>query len=266
MQRGGFLSDLGFAEQLDALAAIRAERVGHVLHQTEHGNVHHIGHVDGLADDHADQILRGGDDDHAVQRDALENRQRHVARSRRHVDNHYIQLTPGDVLPKLLDRPGDDRAAPDDRRIVVFKHQVDAHYLDALFGFGGEDVLAVAERLVVDAEHARDGGTGDIRIEHADAVAHAAEHDGQLAGDEGFANAALAADDADDLAHLRRLLLGRLGGLIMVVAATGACGLGAALAGRTALLKIRHGKNSFRSGANSGIIHSTDCTLEIQGL
>ena len=57
-----------------------------------------------------------------------------------------------------------------------------------------------------------------------------------------------------------------LGGLIMVVAATGACGLGAALAGRTALLKIRHGKNSFRSGANSGIIHSTDCTLEIQGL
>ena len=161
--------------------------------------------------------------------------------------SHHIQLAPGDVLPKLLDRPGDDRAAPDDRRIVVFKHQVDAHHLDALFGFGGEDVLAVAERLVVDAEHARDGGTGDIRIEHADAVAHAAEHDGQLAGDEGFANAALAADDADDLA-------------------TGACGLGAALAGRTALLKIRHGKNSFRSGANSGIIHSTDCTLEIQGL
>ena len=102
----------------------------------------------------------------------------------------------------------------------------------------------------MNAKHARDGRAGDVRVKHADAVAHAAEHDGQLAGDEGLAHAAFAAD----LANLRRLFFDFLGGLIMIVAASGARGFGAAYAGRAALLKIRHGKNSFRSGTNSDII------------
>lgn len=145
-------------------------------------------------------------------------------------------------------------AAPDNGRVVAVEHQVDAHDLDTLFGFGGENALAVANGLVVNAKHARDGRAGDVRVKHADAVAHAAEHDGQLAGDEGLAHAAFAADHADDLANLRWLFFDFLGGLIMIVAASGARGFGAAFAGRAALLKIRHGKNSFRSGTNSDII------------
>jgi hypothetical protein len=41
----------------------------------------------------------------------------------------------------------------------------------------------------------------------------------------------------------------------MVVAASGACGLGSAFARGTAMLDFfRHGNYSFRSGINSGII------------
>lgn len=118
--------------------------------------------VDGFADDHADQILRRRHDDNAVKRDALENGQRNVAGSRRHVDDHHIKLAPGNILPELLDSTGDDRTAPDDRRIIALEHQVDAHDLDTLFGFGGEDMFAVTHRFIVDAEHARDGRAGDI--------------------------------------------------------------------------------------------------------
>ena len=62
---------MAFAKELDVLAAVRAERVGHVLHQTEHRDIHHVRHVDGLSDDHADQILRRRHDDNAVKTKVL---------------------------------------------------------------------------------------------------------------------------------------------------------------------------------------------------
>ena len=96
----------------------------------------------------------------------------------------------------------------------------------------------------VHAEHVRHGRAGDIGIQNTDAVAHALEHHGQLAGDEGLADAALAGADTDDLANLRRVLRSRCGRRVrMVVAASGAGGFGAAFAGGAALSDfLGHGK------------------------
>ena len=54
----------------------------------------------------------------------------------------------------------------------------------------------------MNAEGLGDGGTGDVGIQNAHLVAAAAHGDGQLAGDHGLADAALAGHDAIDFADL----------------------------------------------------------------
>ena len=99
---GGNGLDVALAEDGMLLAAVRAGVVGHVLNDAEHGHVHHVGHVDSLVDDHADKLLRRRDDDHARHGQGLEHRQRHVARSGRHIDEHIVHILPLDVGPEQV--------------------------------------------------------------------------------------------------------------------------------------------------------------------
>ena len=80
------LGELALAKDLDLLAAVGALNIAHVLDNAQNGDVHLLGHVDRLGDDHRDQILRARDDDDAVDRQRLEDGERDVACSRRHVD------------------------------------------------------------------------------------------------------------------------------------------------------------------------------------
>ena len=80
------LGELALAKDLDFLAAVGALNIAHVLDNAQNGDVHLLGHVDRLGDDHRDQILRARDDDDAVDRQRLEDGERDVACSRRHVD------------------------------------------------------------------------------------------------------------------------------------------------------------------------------------
>ena len=100
---GGLLR-LALAEEVDLLAAVGTGEVAHVLNQTDDGDVHHLRHLHGLLDDHADQILRRGDDDHAVDGQGLEHVQCHVARSRRHVDEHIVDIVPAGRRPRTAAR------------------------------------------------------------------------------------------------------------------------------------------------------------------
>ena len=164
--------------------------------------MHHLGHAYGLGHDHGDKLLRRGDDHDAVHRQGLEDRQGHVARSGRHVDEQIVDIFPHDVRPELLDGAGDDRAAPDDGVGLVREQEVDGHDLDAGAGAVGIQEVLAAHGAAVDAEGLRDGRAGDVGIEHGRLMAAALHLAGEQARHEALADAALAGHDGDDLADL----------------------------------------------------------------
>ena len=136
-------------------------------------------------DDHADELLRGGDDDDAIHREGLEYGKGDIAGAGGHIDEHEVHVLPVDIGPELADRPGNDRAAPDDGIAFLLQQQVDGHDLGTEAGDGGQHDLAEAFGLFPDAERLRDAGTGDIGIEDGGAVAQPLHTDGQQTGDEG---------------------------------------------------------------------------------
>ena len=162
------------AEDVMHLAALVALEAGHVLHQTQHRHVHHLRHAGGLFDDHLHQLLRRGDEDDPVHRQGLEEGEGHIARSRRHVHEHIVHIAPHDVRPELLDRAGDDRAAPDHGVGLVFQEQVEADDADARLALGGDDAVVRAHQLGVDVERLGDGGAGDVGVEDGRFIAAAA--------------------------------------------------------------------------------------------
>ena len=172
--------------------------------------MHHLGHLDGLADDHADQFLRAGHDDDAVHRQRLEDGQRHIAGSRGHIDEEKVNV-PHNLLPELLDSARNDGAAPDNGGLGVIEQKVDAHNFHAGAAANRIDAGAVAGGGTLDAEQAGDGRTGDVSVQHTGLEAEAAHRDGQHRAGHAFADAALAGNDADHFldtaALVRRLML-----------------------------------------------------------
>ena len=187
--------------ELDPAAAARALDVAHVLDDAQDGHPHHAGHVDGLADDHPDQVLRRADDYDALDGQRLEDGQRHVAGSRGHVDQQVIDLSPEGVLEELLEGPHEHGAAPQDGVGLVLDDEVGAHDLDAARRLDRVDVSAVrAQRMRAgESEHLGDGGSRDVGVEDGDPVAPAPEPVREDAADQRLADAALAGDYAHDV-------------------------------------------------------------------
>ena len=192
---------MAVAEHAVALAAVGAHKVAHVLHHAEHGHVHHLSHFDSLFYDHAHQLLRRGDDDNAVERDALKNRQRNIAGSGRHIHKHIVNIVPQHVAPKLLDGAGDHRRTPNDGVGLIFEQQVDGHHLNAGFGAHRQNAQLVADSLFGDAKGLGDRGTRDVGVQNRGVLAAAVRRDSQHGGDEAFADAALARNHADHVAN-----------------------------------------------------------------
>ena len=231
--------DVALAEDGVLLAAVRALEVAVVLHQAQHGNVHHLGHLDGLGDDHAHQILGRGDHDDPVHREGLEHSQGHVTGSGRHIHEEIVQLAPDDIGPELLDSAGNDRAAPDDGVGLILGEEVEAHHLHPALGGLGVDAQLAARGPGVDAESLGDGGAGDVGVQDADLLAQAGHGAGQRGGHQALADAALSADHGDDLLDVGELM-GR------DLEALGAGALRAALAAGGAVVgAFRHGSCSF---------------------
>ena len=189
---------MALAEDAAAPAAVGADEVGHVLNYAEHALVHHPGHVHGLFNYHADELLRARDDYHAVHGQGLEHGQRDVARPGGHVDEHVVHIVPHDVGPELLYRAGDDRPAPDHGVRLVREQDVHAHHLYAGGAAHGQYEILPAARHLVYAEHLRHAGAGDVRVEDSGAVAAALHFGGEQAGDKALSDPALAADNGDD--------------------------------------------------------------------
>ena len=192
---------MALAEDADLLAAVRAAEVGIVLHEAQHGNVHHVRHFHGFRNDHGHQILRGSDDDDTIHRQALEHRQGYVAGSGGHVNEQIVNVLPDNVRPELLHRARDDWAAPYHRVGGVVQQQIDGHYLNARAGQRRVQAVFVRALTLRDAEGGGCGGAGDVGIQNADPLSLPCHGDSQHGRDRGFAHAALAGDHGNDLLH-----------------------------------------------------------------
>ena len=221
---------MAVAKHMDVLAAVGADGVAHIFDQTQNGHMHHLGHLDGLADDHADQLLRAGYDNDAVHRQRLKDSQRHIAGSRGHINEQEINI-PHDLLPELLDSTGNDGAAPDHGGLGVIEQQIDAHDLNAGAAADRVDALAVTGGRTLHAEQAGNRRAGNIGVQYAGLVAKAAHRDGQHGAGHAFADAALAGNNADDLfdtaSCVRRLMLRRA---VIAVSLTAAAIMGTCFA------------------------------------
>ena len=192
---------MALAEDVDFPAAVRAAEVGIVLHEAQHGNVHHVRHFHRLRHDHGHQILRGSDDDDAIHRQALEHRQGYVAGSGGHVNEQIVNVLPDNVRPELFHRARDDRTAPHHRVGGIVQQQIDGHYLNARAGQRRIQAVFVRALALRDAEGGGCGGAGDIGIQNTDPFSPPCHGNGQHGRNRGFAHAALAGDHSNDLLH-----------------------------------------------------------------
>ena len=107
----------------------------------------------------------------------------------------------------LLDSAGDDRAAPDDGIGFVFQQQVHAHQLDAVAAGHGDHAAVIGHGAGVGAESLGDGGTGDVGIQNTNLISFSLQKNSKHRGNERFTNAALAADNTDNLFYVTEFVL-----------------------------------------------------------
>ncbi len=136
-----------------------------------------------------------------------------IAGAGRQVDDQDVErivlAAPPDLVDHLAHRGGHHGAAPD-HRPALLDDEADRH--DAKTERLQRDQLAVLEdRLGVEAQHARRGRPIDIGVEQAHAQSKSRESAGEVHRDGGLADAALAAGDRDDAAHVGELLRRRHG-------------------------------------------------------
>ena len=182
----------------------RDERV-HVLHDAEHLQVRAARHVGDARRDLLRALRGRGDHEHLGLRQQARERHLDVTGAGRHVDEQVVEVAPADVDEELLERLGEDQAAPHERGVLVVDEQSHAHDLEqtvADLHLQREDLAGAvghlrAREAGLHAEHARDREAPDVGVEHADGEAARRERGGQVRGDRRLPDPALAAPHGD---------------------------------------------------------------------
>ena len=133
-----------------------------------------------------------------------------VTGSRRHVDEQEVQDAPANLQNHLFQGVACHGTAPD-KRLVGCGEIADRHPFHPIF-FDGEDDLGAIFLFQGSGDgslrvcHQGNGRAIDIGIGQTHAVAQAGQGDGQVDGHGGFAHAALAGGNADDVPHVVQLV------------------------------------------------------------
>ena len=176
-------------------AAAPEDVARHVLDRTDQAHVRLLRHDRRTRCDLLRSGLRSRHDDDLRARQQLAERDRDVARARRHVDDEQVELAPVHVGEELLERAVQHRAAPHHRRVVV-EEEADRHQLQIL-RHGRHDHPVDEHRLLRDPEHVRDRVSVDVRVENADLPAELRERRREVDRQRRLADAALAARDRE---------------------------------------------------------------------
>ncbi len=178
--------------------AVGEGHLGHVFDEAEDFDVDLVEHFEGLAGVLQCDRRTCADDYRAGEGDGLDERDDYVAGAWREVDEEVVELAPGDLLEELADDLVEHGAAHD-HGLVAGRDEADGDELDAVGGDGLHEVVGDDGGLAGGAEHGGDVGAVDVGVDEADAVAELGERDGEIDGDGGFADAAFAGADGDDV-------------------------------------------------------------------
>ena len=195
---------MALTKDLDLFSAVRTFHVAVVLHDSKDRNLHHISHVIGLLDDHADQILRRSNDHDTLNRQGLEYCQRNISGSWRHIYKEIIQFTPDHITPELFYHICKDRTSPNHRCLLIRKKKVYRHNLDSVCSWHRIDSVVTALCVTLDAIHLRDGRACDIRIHNAHFISLGSHQVCQGACYKGFTDATLSANNSDHMFYVRK--------------------------------------------------------------
>ena len=110
-------------------AAGAEDLAAHVLDDADQAHVRLLRHERGARGDLLRERLRRRHHERLRAREELPERDRHVARPRRHVHDERVQLAPVHVREELLERAVEHRAAPHDRLVPV-QEEADRHQFD----------------------------------------------------------------------------------------------------------------------------------------
>ncbi len=202
-EHGYAVSDGGFrafavAENINGLVAMRAAEGTHIFDDAEDFHVDLAKHFNGFANVGESDGGRSRDDDGASDGDGLDERELHVACARRKVNEQVIEFAPFDAAKKLRDDAVEHWPAPNHRLVAGIQqthgdhfHACNLHGNNALFGGG--------LRLLQRAEHDGNVGAVDVSVHEADFEAELNESEGEVDGHRGFADAAFAAGDRDEI-------------------------------------------------------------------
>ncbi len=189
-------------EDIGRLAAMRADERAHVLDQAKHRHIDLAEHVQPFARVDQREVLRGRHDHRAGQRHLLCHGELGIACAGRHVDDQDIELAPGDVFQHLAQGRHHHRSAPDHRRLLV-DEKAHRHDFQPIGFHRLQLVVDQGLRLAFQAEQARHRGAVNIGVQNADGLAELLQAERQIDGSGGFADAALARGDRDDLGDAR---------------------------------------------------------------
>ena len=101
------------------LLVARRNEVAHVFNQAEDGHIDLLKHRCGLARVDQRHLLRGSDDNRAIQRNRLHDGKLDVARAWRQIEYEDVELAPFDLAQELLGVTRYHRSAQNRRRAVV---------------------------------------------------------------------------------------------------------------------------------------------------
>ena len=110
--------------------AVGRDELAHVLDHAEHLEVRAAGHVGDARRDLLRALRGRGDDEHLGLRQQAGQRHLDVAGAGRHVDEQVVEVAPAHVDEELLERLGEDQAAPHERGVLVVDEQAHRHDLE----------------------------------------------------------------------------------------------------------------------------------------
>ena len=183
-------------EDVDDVAAMRADQAAHVLDDADDRHAHPLEHREGLVDIEQGDLLGRRHQHGSRDRHGLGEGQLRIGGPRRQIDHQIVQFAPFHVPEELLDRAADERTSPDDG--LARRHEeLDRDRLHAV-PLERQDLLVLAlSGLAVQAEHDRDVRAGDVGIEKPDCGPVAGQRHGEVDGHGALADTALAGRDGN---------------------------------------------------------------------
>ena len=169
------LLNMAVAKNLDVLAAVRADRIAHVFDDAQHRGPSSSQPSERLCQRSYRRAPAGWKTIRMPSTGRVWNTVSGTSPGARgHIDKQKSTSSQITSCQNCLTAPAMTGAAPDDRGLLVFQQQVDAHDVDTGAALDRVDAVLAAGGRAVHPKQFGDGRTGDIGVQDADRMASGA--------------------------------------------------------------------------------------------